>query len=377
MPTPGPSSAPAVRLSSPVDIAAALPHLLGFVPQASLVVLGLGAEGTVRVTGRADLTSDVSDTDAQFARMCRHSSARRAVLVTVVDAPVVPGGPLPATGRALAAARRLADGGAPVLVGLCLHGGRVWVYDAPPLLPGLPGWPVDGQAVPPADRSPLALARVVRGQPLHADRAALIDTLAPAPAGLRGQVAALTDSSEPAGPGGLPWLPPGAPISDDARARVLRTWARARRSSRVGVLPEAPVTACLLRALADTRTRDLILLTTSRRQVPESLLLAVHLLRCAGPGLIAPAGALAGWFAYLDGQGTLAGAAVSRALRDDPKAPLATLLGQALEQALPPILLEEAAQQAAASVGARIDPAGPLAPWRRALVEGRDLPPRA
>jgi hypothetical protein len=362
MPVPG-AQPPVVRLSSPVDVAAAVPQLLGFVPHASLVVLGLG-DGMVRVTGRADLDADPAGTDTQLARMCRHASADHALIVAVVDTPVVPDGPLPATGRVVSTAQAL---GVPVLLGLCLHRGRVWVYDAPPLLPGLPGWPPGGAPVPPGEASPLALARVLRGRPVHPDRAALLASLAPAPPAVRAPVLARTHGWRGGGAGGSAH-PAGAAFSDTDRAAMLRTWVRARQAGRVGTLPAAGVTARLLRALTDTLTRDLIIMATDRGRAPESLLLAIHLLRCAGPGLIAPAGALVAWFAYLDGQGVLAGAALERARADNPRHRLAALLEQALDEALPPAVLEASARQAAIGLARSIDRAGPLAGWRDALI---------
>ena len=78
---------PEVRISDPGEIAAALPHLLGFHPRESVVVIGLGGRSGSRVglTVRADLPGpgDARPAAASLARALRTDRPAAALVVVV------------------------------------------------------------------------------------------------------------------------------------------------------------------------------------------------------------------------------------------------------------------------------------------------------
>jgi hypothetical protein len=64
-PEPAGTPPPAVRASSPAEILAVVPYLVGFIPQASVVVLGTAPpRGTIRVALRYDLPDPPGDAGA-------------------------------------------------------------------------------------------------------------------------------------------------------------------------------------------------------------------------------------------------------------------------------------------------------------------------
>jgi len=354
-------------------VAASIPDLLGFKPQASLVVLGLGRDGGVRVTGRADLVDvETGDAAQAFVRMCRRAVVSQALLMCVVDEPVLAGRPLPSRSAALLVADALTAVGVRVLAGLCLYGDRLWVYDEPPRLPGLAGWPSQGVTVPAPDASPLAPDRVWRGEVLHPDRASMVSSVGPAPPGVRQAVSRALRRVDDRRTGAATRIAPQAPSPDQVRAADLRVWGQAVARSEQGALPGTRQTAHLLHGVSDILTRDLIIVSTWSGQVGVCLPLTVHLARVAPAGWVAPAAGLLAWFAYADGRGALAAAAAVRALDDDPSHRLAALVQLAVRQALPPALLERVVDAAAEDLAARIDPTGPLGGWQRWLAARRD-----
>src|SRR3712207_1618759 len=82
------SAADAVtRLRTPAEILAALPHLVGFVPQRSVVAVALHGGGRVGVTMRVDLPSHNHNAAlaAQLAARLAHDGATSALLVVYSD----------------------------------------------------------------------------------------------------------------------------------------------------------------------------------------------------------------------------------------------------------------------------------------------------
>jgi len=359
------SAGSTLRLTSVVDVAAAVPHLLGFVPSTSIVVIGLDAGGHVVVTGRGDL-ADCGDpeTAGYFARMCTGAGVRRAVVIAVVDPPgqVTPDA-LPAMAETHTVAGVLIGAGVDLAPALCVVGGRLWMYDGVPGAAGPVDWPVEGVPVPAYQESPLAAAGVLDGEVVWADRAALVASIAPAPSRVlsdtRAQVHRMVDDM-------LARLADG-PSADSYRAQTLDLWADARQQSVEGRLPDVAHSARLLVGIADVLTRDLIIAEGRGRVARETLPLAAHLVRCAVSPYVATAGALLAWFAYLDGQGTLAGVALERVHHEDPDHRLAAMVEQALTWALPPSVLRDVAAGTAVDLAEMVDPAGPLRGWRERL----------
>ena len=80
-PAPTPPATPTIRLRSPGEIVSAVPYLLGFAPQASLVLIGLHGKRMV-LTCRADLEDvDVDPCAEAIEGALTRASAERALLV--------------------------------------------------------------------------------------------------------------------------------------------------------------------------------------------------------------------------------------------------------------------------------------------------------
>ncbi|MCO7222663.1 DUF4192 domain-containing protein, partial [Klenkia sp. PcliD-1-E] len=199
-----------VHLGTGAELAAALPHLLGFPPQESLVLVALTGDRhrRVGVTLRVDLPArhQADDVAEEAVRRLGHRPPAAVVAVVVTEGPDdvaqldpvdlldLPIGDLDPVGVRLlrtrdgagevadlphrdlvhAVARRLAERGVPLLEALLVRDGRCFDYDctAPCCDPGA-GHPL------PAGTSPLAAASVLDGRVLAADRAEVVGRLAP------------------------------------------------------------------------------------------------------------------------------------------------------------------------------------------------------
>ena len=164
---------PRVRVGDPAGLLAIVPHLLGFVPQTSLVVLGAGPpDGWVQVALRYDLP-DPPDTGTA-AQIAAHAVAvlSRHQMATVIIAGYGPG-PL-VTPVADATRDTIHRAGLRVHDVLRVQDGRYWSYlcREPSCCPA-EGVPFDAGA------HPAAQVLAGTGQPVRADRDALAATIAP------------------------------------------------------------------------------------------------------------------------------------------------------------------------------------------------------
>ena len=80
---------PVARVSSPGEVAALVPDLIGFHPAASLVALALDGRKRVGLTLRVDLVDPAHQAAlvAQVARALVRGRARRALLLVFTDEP--------------------------------------------------------------------------------------------------------------------------------------------------------------------------------------------------------------------------------------------------------------------------------------------------
>lgn len=368
-----------VELATAPELAAALPHLLGFAPHESLVLVALTGDHQRRVgvTLRVDLPA-AGTTASVVASVVADAVARlgpsrpAAVAACVVSeapdvpAPVDPGAPLldrpvdqlgPVDLRVLrsgaqlpgrdvvgAVARELAAAGVPLLTALLVRAGRCWDYDCPDVCcdPGV-GHPLPGGT------SPVAAAAVLDGTVVAADRGTFAAGLAPV-----GGAALLAM--------GRACAQVGAEQADDLRRLGWeelseRSWRRVRdavdrhRPGSTTVLGDVEV-ARLGWAVTATEVRDRALgLAVGPAAAAAEAVWTELVRRLPVPLDAAPATLLAAT-AYARGQGALAGVALHRALASQPACALAQLLEQALRTGLPPSelrgLLARAGEQAGA-----------------------------
>jgi hypothetical protein len=321
-----------VKLRSPPEICDAIPYLVGFQPEDSIVVVCLrGERKRIGVVVRFDLPP------ADLARPL----ARQVVDVLVADGAtaavfVVYGERgSPAADQVVTALRQE------------LRRERLHLEEGLHVADGLwtsytcrrPCCPPTGTPLPSRIDEPsvLGAAMIAEGRQVLPTRAALVATLDP----VTGERAAALQEAvidelarlaadETDGSGGA-----------DETVELARDWSERLADPRASLPDEVAVR--LLVGLTDCEARDRLLPWPIHglRQVtlgPGVGALWVELVRRAVlPGLVAAPATLLGWVRYLlEGSGTLANIAVERALDDDPDYALALHLENLVQQGVPP-----------------------------------------
>lgn len=311
-----------ISLRSPAALCCALPHLLGFHPQSSAVLLWLRS-GRILLTQRLDLPSSEELVPTWVRVAWRHEAAPQADELVLVL--VVPDG-LSSAHRVAAEAVKGEAGsrGIPVRDILALVGDR-WSS----LLCTDPACcPPAGSPIPDEVRALVDTEfRGERGLP-KASRSEVVAELA-----RDDQLAQVLSAT------GLlqrrRWRHPAARESwrDDALANLLNWMSRADAEW------SPPRCAHLLLGLRDVRVRDTALwelthgMTMALRTAQDQL---IRLLRAAPRGDTAPVGTCVAVVCWLQGDGVRALASVERALEDDPGYSLARLVERAIASGVPP-----------------------------------------
>jgi hypothetical protein len=337
---------PRIRVSSVAGFLAVIPHLLGFHPSRSMVVVGLDARrGRIVLAFRYDLP-DPPD-DARSRDIAEHAAAvlRKRRIRTAIAAGYGEGALVTPVAEPLRAGLRGA--GIALRDLLRVQDGRYWSYVCTD--PGC--CPPDGV---PFDVSahPAAAAMTAAGLPARPDRKSLADSVAP----LTGQAAEsmrqATDralrraeeliASSPApgsspsrAPGSAPSLAPGSLwlVVEAGREAVRAAIGIYRRG---GQITDHDQLAWLTVTIADLRVRDDAWARMDPKHRADHQRLWTDVLRHARePYVPAPASLLA-FTAWQSGEGALANVAIERALAADPGYSMAHLLGQALDAGLPP-----------------------------------------
>ncbi len=369
------SRQPRVRVSSPADVLAVVPHLLGFHPGKSLVVMGVGRpRAQVQLAFRYDLpdppdAGHAADIAEHAAEVLRH---RR--LTSVIGVGYGPGALVTPVTDALAAALRQA--------GLRLHelmrveNGRYWSYlcQNPDCCPA-DGVPFDVRA------NPASAAMTVAGLVAYPDRAALAGTLAPvtgaaarsmerATSQARDRAADLAaQASSSPGPG----RGQGAKLLVDAgRRAVQEAIATYRAGGRL--VADEPV-AWLTVALAHLAVRDDAWARMDPGYRAAHLRLWTDVVRRATPAYLPAPASLLAFTAWQSGEGALANIAIDRALAADPGYSLAQLLRDIMDAGVPPSAarIPMTPEQVAASYDLA-DQAAPARTAGRVRAGGRKAP---
>ena len=304
-------------IRSPVDILALVPVLLGFRPSESLVLLTL--HGAPPFNARLDLPPPAGDLDglaeALLGPALRHAVTEVVLVVYAQDL---------AHGQrcVVEVARALESHGVLVRDALASDSHRWW-----PLLrdagPG-PGQPYD------TSTHPFEIEAMVEGRQIHDSREAMA-------AGLASDVVAVAATDRLIGrrPRGL----------SSERATVEATWAGGllERCLRDGTPAPDQEVARLLPSLRDRRVRDRLWLSQTRPTFAGHLAFWRDVTRRAPEDLRAAPASMAGFAAWLGGDGALAWCAVDVALAADRGYSMALLLADGLRGALPPSTWDEIA----------------------------------
>jgi hypothetical protein len=321
-----------VKASTPDALLALVPHLLGFYPSLSLVVLGLGGRRhMVRVTFRYDLPDPAdsalaADLAEHAASVLRRQRLDLAALVGYGPAGLVV--PVLAT-----AVDCLTAEGVRLAEVLRADAGRYWsvLCDDPDCCPA------EGRPFDPGSH-PLAAAMTGAGMPALPDRATLARTLLP-PAGSTGRIRRATRLAEErlCELGSRHWADGGR----DLQLLTARTGHAALRSAirqyrNGGIITSADDLAWLAVLLADLRVRD----DAWARMVPAHReahrRLWTDVVKGAAREYVPAPAALLAFTAWQSGNGALAAVAVDRALAAKPGYSMALLIGEALHAGLPP-----------------------------------------
>ncbi|MGY1601518.1 DUF4192 domain-containing protein [Geodermatophilus sp. SYSU D00815] len=323
-----------VRLSDPGEVAAGLPHLLGFRPAESVVVVALGGDsgGRVGLTVRMDLPPPrhAEAFAAALTRSIATDDPTAVLLAVVSEARDEPGGAdLPHRPLVHALVVTLGAAGIPVRDALLVRGGRWWSYDCahPCCRPGA-GTPL------PEGVSPLAAASVATGQVVARSRdelGARLQTLDGLDrAAVREACAALVPTlrsrARDAG-----WTA----VEDEAWRAVEAAVRRRRLGAPAPALP-AQELAAVLWGLVRSPLRDRALGLALGDDAAAAEVLWTECTRRAPLGLAAAPATLLAVCAWLRGDGAMAGIALEHALDADEDYRLAQLLRAALTECVRP-----------------------------------------
>jgi Domain of unknown function (DUF4192) len=325
---------PRVRVDSPAGVLAVIPHLLGFRPARSIVILAVAPpRDRVKLGFRYDLP-DPPDAGAA-ADIAAHavSVLARQRITTAIVAGYGPGRLVtPVTDALRAAAGRA---GVTLREVLRAEDGRYWSY----LCIDPDCCPVDGVPYDELNH-PAAAALSSAGLTAQPDRESLARTLAPvtgaaaesmrqATARALDRVGSLIVAQRSGGRGGDILQP----VISAGLSAVKEVIARYREGGQLASDDEA---AWLSVALADLRVRDDAWARMEPGHRAAHQRLWADLTRRACPEHRPAPAALLAFTAWQAGDGTLANLAVERALDADPSYSMALLIADAVESGLPP-----------------------------------------
>ncbi|WP_196814483.1 DUF4192 domain-containing protein [Nocardia sp. BMG111209] len=327
---------PGLRIDAPGEFIAAVPALLGFVPERSLVVCVLQEAGRrpgsvfLGAIARHDLYPVGTQLPMvrQLAAFCAQEGACGALVLIVDDSAGGPGRIQRQDGAGcrlmrMFAGALLAEGVEPTdawIVSEIAAGARWWSLIDPEI--------TGAQSDPAA--SPVALAQVLDGRPIRSGRAELAALVAPDPE-RAAEVAELLPEAVAAAARDR-----CATTAEAHRRAVLESVLGQVRLVAAGGRPSARDLAELAVALRDTVIRDVLFALPLSGHACAAETLWSQLCRAVTGRDRAEAAALLGYSAYARGDGPVAGVALAAALAAEARHTLAGLLETALRTGMPP-----------------------------------------
>lgn len=338
---------PDFDLSRPAALIAALPAVLGFVPEKSLVLVSLD-EGELGCVLRVDLAEDLADRIGHLAEVAAAAEPAAAIAV-IVDAD---GAHCPGCNEEY---RQLCD---VLSEALAERGIQLWAVHVVDRVALGGHWHcVDGcgssGCVDDPSASPLAAAAVLDGRrlyPRRADLQAVISVEDPA----RSEELAAAVEQQAAGRRSQHRADP----DPGTRRDVENAMAAATRVARGQSLGDAEL-AELGCALSDVEVRDVLYALAVGETAGEAETLWALLARTLPPPWRVEALVLLAFSAYARGDGPLAGVSLEAALRCEPDHRMAGMLDTALQSGLRPERIRELAAtgyRLAKRLGVRLPP---------------------
>lgn len=317
-------SEPRLTLTSPADILAAVPYLVGFHPHDSLIVIGID-DAEVKVTARWDLPVPPGALSPLPQLMARERVTR---LVAVGYGPGERVTPAIDQLRALTPTT--------LCEALRADQGRYWSYlcDLPHCCPpeGTPYDPVS---------SPIATEAIVSGLVALPDRATVEATVAPLSGPVRLAVRKATADAVAELRAKLSASSDADAFARDFVSRGLIRVRAAIATAQAGGRIDDRQAARLGLDLAVIRVRDEAWTLLDDATQPAHLHLWKDLTRRLEPRFVPPAASLLAMAAWRSGTGALASIALDRALSLDPAYSMAGLLRHAMQHLLAPQSLTE------------------------------------
>jgi hypothetical protein len=320
-----------VRVGSPAGVLAVVPHLLGFHPSRSLVVLGVtGPSDRVTMVFRYDLPDPP---DAELAADIA-SHARQVLARQEIPAAIVVGyGPAElVTPVVEQVAGALPHAGLVIREALRADAGRYWfAFCSDPDC-----CPPEGRFYDPCSH-PAAAVLNDAGLDAYPDRAALARTLEPPPGTARAirqattralrRIDKLLAQAERDG------LRPASALAEAGCGAVGQAIGRYRKGREI---TDRGRLTFLAVCLADLRVRDDAWARMDPEHRRRHLRLWTDVVTAAAPEFVPAPASLLAFTAWQCGEGALANVAIERALGADPAYSMALLLAQAVQTGLPP-----------------------------------------
>lgn len=323
---------PEFRLGHPGALIAALPAVLGFVPEKSLILVTMEQEGHLGAVMRADLSVGLSDNVGQLAEVAASAGAERVVAVVVDgDGALCPMCFDDHQRLRSALKEALADRGiglyASHVVDRIEAGGRWHCLDGCG----------DGGTVDDPDASPLAAAAVLDGRRLYSRRADLQAVIAPEDEARAARLAELIEEQCEQREQRWQSDPNGC-----ARSDIEFAVAVLERVDGGAMLSDKEI-AGLGAALIDVAVRDtLYALAIGANAIAAETVWSMLARALPDPWRVEPLVLLA-FSAYARGDGPLAGVSLEAALRSDPEHRMAGMLDTALQSGMRPEQIRELA----------------------------------
>ena len=307
-------------LTSPHDLLAAIPFLIGYHPSDSLVLVSI-KDDCVGMAMRIDYPIDQSE--IAFDLCASHISADEADGALIV-----------------AYQPRERSDGDEVLAQTtaALSRAGIAIYESILIAEGsyrsllchdITCCPIDGRPVPPHDSSRIAMESVVAGHPMPFASFAELGT------SVRSNLLAQEEQ----------WLervqksyvdPSDSDLNNLQRDGATAVIDLANDFITHGISTDQDLIAHVLGRLSEIQVRDFALGSHDAESAVGYQSMWMHLLRSAPPGFIAPVACLAAAIAYEHGDGALARAALDRAFVDSPTYSLALLLKRVFCAGWPP-----------------------------------------
>ena len=307
-------------LTSPHDLLAAIPFLIGYHPSDSLVLVSI-KEDCVGMAMRIDYPIDQSE--AAFDLCASHISADEADGALIVA--YQPLGRSDGDDVLAQTTAALSRAGVAIYESILIAEGSYRSL----LCHDITCCPLAGRPVPPLDSSRIAMESVVAGHPMP------FATIAELGASVRSNLLAQEEQ----------WLervqksevdPIDSDLNSLQRDGATAVIDLANDFIEHGVSTDQDLIAHVLGRLSEIQVRDFALGSHDGESAPGYKRMWMHLLRSAPPGFVAPVACLAAAIAYEYGDGALARAALDRAFADTPSYSLAQLLQRVFSAGWPP-----------------------------------------